>query len=737
MRFNFNLSPSSLTNWHTSQILFFLQQIAKAKPDTIVNSSYSTSGTISHESIEYYINNKDKQKAIEFFHQQWDSKMFNKLGFNKKPLSKQQYYDAFERGCHMVDNKYDVEISEMEIIIPSGREGCNFKGYIDLVAKENGIKKIVDWKTSSSKDSGVNFRNQVLMYAFLYWKKTGEIINHASIEYIKIDKVSDFEFSDEEVTTFDKRVLYPILDDIERKGAVIDFYDFGEWNHPFCAYKRAITGEMFKRNNPQSLNILRKDNKMVFAHGICDDLAKRLDNIFKYRIKDAHFNSAVKAGGWNGDIKFLKKDRHGIYSLPFAFYNLFTELLAKFNQMSNTNYKINMTDARHDSVVNLKLNTKFKEPPFNLRPYQEEAIKVMLDKKVMILYGGTSYGKTVTSAEFIKRVNQRSLIVVNRIELVRQTIEEYENYLGVEIGDISEGKMDISKQISVCSIQTIHAILKRDNEESKQLRAYLFNVNVVMWDECHGVTRGGMYGELGNLLVNATYVVGMSGSPQRNDTKDALEMSSVVGFVEYSKPTTELIAEGYNCPVNTYFISVPARDFQTQFTEFNEMVEHSITNHEGRNKLIAEIIEKFRSTKKIIIATNRISHGEILEKLIPNSYFLNGSTPKKERKEIFRRFKEEGGFVLISMVQIISTGVNVPDLDMIISCAVYKSENMSCQTVGRIMRKGDPSKKMAVFLDFDDQHEHFSKFSRKRMKSLKMYGHEIKKIKEIEEIKFE
>lgn len=735
----FNLSYSAYSNYKDSELMFYYAKIVWAKATDKVFGCYGDGGQVVHILSEIYIKeNINNQEQQNLFIKKWEGyNLDNEKGFGDKILNRQEYWNCFLVAKEIIKTKMSGKIVTEEPFLFTSDEYSNLtiKGFIDVVEyREDGVY-LSDWKTNGKGSQNYKYHYlQRLFYSWAFWKTKGIIPKKCTWYYLK----GNVEFSDSftlvDVIKFDKEIKM-FIEGLKQKANIIDNYKVGNYGSPFNIHKKLCRAEEYRRQNASSLNILRKDNKMYFCHGIPEDLARRTDNVFKYLIKDFFYNSAVGPGKWDGVIHFLKKDRHGIYSLPFAFYNLFKELVIKYNEVSGSNLEINMTDARHDGIVDAKFGTIFAETPYKLRPYQEEAVETMLEKKHMILYGGTGFGKSFTSAEFIKRINQRTLYVINRVELVNQTIESFEDYLGVPVGKILEGEMDINKQIVVASIQSIHAILNRGNAETKQLKNFLFNVNTLLYDECHIIGKSKTYKELADQIVNATYVIGMSGSPKRTDTQDELEMNSLLGFIEFTKTTKELIEEGYLVPMKTYFIPIHARDSQTQFTNWHEMYDYCVVNHEERNKLIADTVDIARKTKKMIVVVNRIKHGEILQKMIPKSFFINGTTKKKIRKEMYEKFKKEGGFVLISMVQIVSTGLDVPDLDLIINCAVYKSENLSAQTIGRPMRNSE-GKKFGYFIDFLDQQDDFISFSNKRIKSLKKYGHNSK-IKKLEEINFE
>jgi superfamily II DNA or RNA helicase len=202
-------------------------------------------------------------------------------------------------------------------------------------------------------------------------------------------------------------------------------------------------------------------------------------------------------------------------------------------------------------------------------------------------------------------------------------------------------------------------------------------------------------------------------------------MNALVGFVIYSKTTLELEKEGYLCPSKTYFLGCPQNDDQFESNEYHENYQSFITKNEKRNDTIKSIVGAWKSKKKILILVKSIEHGEMLESMIDDSFFLYGSTPKKKRKDMFEKFKNENGLVMISMVSIMGIGINIPNLDMIINASAFGSDISSVQTIGRTKRKSE-GKKYGMFIDFNDENL-FQPMANKRMKMLEEFGNPVDK----------
>ncbi len=726
----FNLSPSSLNGYIGSQLTFFYTQIIKIESVDWVPVCYGLGGNLVHHVMEEYA--KDNNiNLLEMFNSKWiDYDLDNKPGVRNSKLKKPDYINAVLNGKKAIDDKYEILEVEEKLVIPSEYPNINYKGLVDVQARlkkdlivkvedKTGKKSFVtlkagsfvvmDYKTSSSIDEGQSFKIQGLFYSWLIYKIKNIVPVATIFEYIKIKETKAYAFDLEEILEFEI-YLKNILKEIVVKGFDIDKYEAGDWDTLFNGYKSLIQKELQKRNSTEFIDLELKDNKIFYnklqLKSVILDL---LDKRWSYLCEGHAFSPKFQAHQWDGKKHFLK-DKY----FPAAFYSDFEKVLDDYNKKFNTNIKIKLADKRDERVVNkvydaqfnneqLKSNKQFISEAIKLRYYQEEAKQKVLERKPFnhcIIQGACAMGKTILGADLIKTLNQRSLFIVNRIELADQTKESFEKYFGVDIGLMTEGKLDIDKQITVASIQTIVAILKRKDETKKHLLKYLYNLNVVIADECHNVKDSGMYGVVSKALKNVSYVVGLSGTPKRRGS-DTLELNSLCGFVCYKKLKNELIEEGWIAQDKIYFIKNTdcnwATDYPSAYTE-------NIVDGEHRNNCVIELVDSLKNNLKILVLTRRVQHAKDLSKKIEGSFCITGGS--KDRKENFKTFRNDKGVVLVGSVQIFSTGVDIPDLDMIIYCVGSKDSNEVIQSIGRIHRKYE-GKEIGYYIDFEDEGNEF------------------------------
>ena len=727
-----NISPSSINTYNESPLIYYFQYVVKKEPDTPTMECYGQAGSLVHDVLEHYISEQEGitqtgEDTYIMFDEGWYERKLDSLkGFRNQILSRDEYLRAVMNGqkrYHRYKEQYtNTTFIPEEVIEMPFYEGKNFsfclKGIIDVVirSKENDWCVIVDHKTSSKVSNDPNFLLQGKHYAYLVYKKYGIVPEKVVFDYVKLPdaknicKRKTFVFTEEELIEHEQ-YLVSFAQGVDEKGYTIGMYKIGKIDSPFNQFRKSCEEEMNRRSNALPLEIRIANNRMFLPQHTPKKLLEVIRKKYSYRVPGYHFSEAFKKRQWDGMKCFLQeKDM----SLPFAFFNDLRDLVADYNKYFQENVELRFIDERAPSIINKTYAPLFQKSAKQLRPYQEEAVSIALQKKHGILYLATAAGKSFIASEIIRRLSRRTLFIVNRNELAQQTKEDFEDDLGVEVGLMTEGNLVVSKQVTVASIQTICAIAKRNDDEAQLLRKYLANITVTIFDECQGVTDAGMYMTLVHLLRNNVYMFGLSGSPWRRERDTTLEMNALCGFIIYSKKAKELEKEGYLCPAKAFFIDntpyrVPIEE------DYHAIYDEVVVESEERNKKIVDIVTAMvERKKKVLVITKKVDHANRLGRCIENSFVITGSTDKKKRQEHFSLFRDpDNTTVLVGSSKIFSAGINIPSLDVIINASAHKSSIDSVQILGRIKRMHN-GKKYGYYIDFFDDVAYLNRAAQER-----------------------
>jgi DNA excision repair protein ERCC-3 len=345
-----------------------------------------------------------------------------------------------------------------------------------------------------------------------------------------------------------------------------------------------------------------------------------------------------------------------------------------------------------------------------LRDYQIEAIEEFMKEKIALLEIGTGAGKTLIATECIRQLGCKTLFVVDKIELLRQTKKVLEDALGIEVGIIG-GKEEDIKDITVATIQTL---IKR----IQKYRPYLATVSFCVMDECHKIAAKS-YKKLSLYLPNTIYRLGISGTAFRDDGND-MAIMAVCGEKCYVLSADILIKNGWLMKPNIIFKEVKCEEIDDDYANSYNICIYA---NAERNKMITETVKE-NDGKRILILTKLIEHGKLLSDM-SGGVHLYGATNKEERKEIMERFRGGDFNILVSTISIFSEGIDIPELDLVINASANKGDVKSIQVLGRVLRKNE-GKEQAIYYDFlDVGNKFFKAASKARIKVFKKEGHEV------------
>jgi superfamily II DNA or RNA helicase len=449
-------------------------------------------------------------------------------------------------------------------------------------------------------------------------------------------------------------------------------------------------------------------------------LNKGLHKKFSYTLKNAKW---IKKHNPNAipviDFWYEKKRM-----LPIGFVHSVQFTLQQYAEHMKKKEIIIINDKRSFDESKIIMPDKFVNGK-ELRQYQIDSIEQFLPKKIGMLEMGTGSGKTTVFTEIIRRLNHKTLIIVNRVELLKQTRDEIKDLLGIEVGMIGAGEFNI-KHVTVATIQSL-------SNNIVQMKDYLRSIRLLVVDEAQFINMKS-YWKLSKQLVNTEYRIAVSGTCRRTDGND-MYLNAMSGNVVYSKSAQELIKEGYLVEpvirfVPEYMDSEEVKRYEnsTKTDLINEEIVYHrlyqamIMNNNKRNNIITRLVEE-NVGKKTLILTKLIEHGRILSESLACP-FIYGETPKDEREKILEDFKTKDGGVLVGSMQIFAEGLNILKLDVVINASAMSSDIKEVQSLGRLLRKF-AGKNVCYYYDFMDSGRIFNKASRNRFKAFLKEGHDV------------
>ena len=321
----------------------------------------------------------------------------------------------------------------------------------------------------------------------------------------------------------------------------------------------------------------------------------------------------------------------------------------------------------------------------------------------------TGAGKTIIIADIINTVRAKwpdaKIMVLSHVkEILEQNYNKVVNYLDQMA---TEGSIKIysaglgQKEIGDVTVAGIQSIYRRPKLVSHK--------KLIIIDECHLISNksDSMYRKLFDEIPDATYL-GLTATPYRLGTgkiygEDALFDDLVYDLTSMDN-FNKLVDEGYLCKLvaKATKLKMEIDDIGTVAGDYNEkQMSLKFSNQAITEQAIDEIIAKGKDRKKWLIFGIDIKHAELIaETLIRKGIPTNviHSKMEQDRSEVINNFKA-GKYRALVNVNVLTTGFDDPEIDLIGLMRPTKSPVLHVQTIGRGLRIHD-DKEDCLVLDF-------------------------------------
>lgn len=336
---------------------------------------------------------------------------------------------------------------------------------------------------------------------------------------------------------------------------------------------------------------------------------------------------------------------------------------------------------------------------FKLRNYQINICRSIgraIDngKKKILLSAPTGAGKTAIFTDFatrLKTIGKKTLIVVDRIELLKQTIK-HNNTFGYLTSDSF-----VNGDVCVAMLQTLRARLKHEKYQE-----WLECFDIVFFDEIHQFYNGSSFKTICELTKNDCTIVGVTATPW-NDKGYLLE-----GFDEFINEVEikDLIEQGYLVEPEHY--TVDLFDFSnvkiTKTGEYDAGQVDDIVVDTDKIDKVFDGWKKYAGNKKTIVFCTTVNSA----KHYADFFKLNGvkaecisaQNSDTERVNILTQYKNNQIQVLFN-VGLLVAGFDEPSIECVVFLNPTKMLRRYIQCAGRGLRLcPEIGKEKCIFLDF-------------------------------------
>ncbi len=428
---------------------------------------------------------------------------------------------------------------------------------------------------------------------------------------------------------------------------------------------------------------LTRSGSYFFINGeIPPHIVESLQSVTSYYVQNYEKTDKFQRGEWDGKERLLHRAKNGSYYFPFGLIDNVRDALSIWGVL----YQVR--DANGQTTVDEIVDVD------ELRPYQVKALNQLIGNcynSSGVLALPTGGGKTRCALYWVKLLNTPFIVLVHRVELLRQWRDEIERYFGVSPSLIGAGEdKEGDERATVAMIQTLSAKIKKDKD-------WKMNIGLLVIDECHTCPAKTFY-EV-SMRIDAQYRLGLSATPTRTDGAE-LKIFAACGKVAAVVSVEDLVSDGYlAAPVFRMEQLPPVK--VPYSASWAAVYKQGIVLNMDRNIKIAEIAEEYLSKgRQVYVHVAQISHGKCLTGMIPGAIFVCGSTKKDEREDIINRFK--AGEIRCLVSTLLREGVSIDGISCLIYAASGRSEVSLIQTAGRALRV-DPVFGDAIIIDFLDR----------------------------------
>lgn len=333
----------------------------------------------------------------------------------------------------------------------------------------------------------------------------------------------------------------------------------------------------------------------------------------------------------------------------------------------------------------------------SLRKYQYDAVlaaNAATDNCLLVLPTGS--GKSHIIAGICATNPTKRILILSHVqEILLQNVDKLKQYIDPSLVGIYSAGLGF-RELKYHCVASIQSVYNRG--------PYLTEYDIILIDEAHMVPHGGegRYRTLMASLPNKK-VIGLTATPYRLSSGYLVD-GPLFKSIAYSADIVELIEQGYLCALtaksskhtyDTTGIKKVAGDFSKKdlLDKFDKEV---YTKH-----IVHELATKYKHRQSWLIFAIDISHAEhVTEEL--KKYGIKAdvlhSQKKTNRQEVIDKFKTKEIQALVN-VEILTTGFDAPNVDMIVLLRPTESPGLHVQMIGRGLRPF-PGKENCLILDY-------------------------------------
>ena len=388
-----------------------------------------------------------------------------------------------------------------------------------------------------------------------------------------------------------------------------------------------------------------------------------------------------------------------------------------FAELEQYGVDVHLTDRTHHGK---KIDVAFNG---QLRDEQPLALHQLLQHDTGVLSGTTAFGKTIVAIKLIAERKVNTLILVDRINLLKQWLERLSEFLIVNevlpepdssagtkrgrkkkpsvIGQLSGSRKALSGIVDIALRQS----LSRQGEVEDCVKDY----GMIIADECHHASAFSYESIL--KTTAARYIYGLTATPTRKDGHHPI-LFMHCGPIRYrdsaKKQAEKRPFDHYIIPRFTS-VRVPL-DREEKDITIQELYSDVVDNESRNEQIVQDVMDSHKRGRNCIVLTLRTGHVESLAKKlreqVPDVVVLTGGMGSKTTRQAFERIANapaDRNLILVATGSFIGEGFDEPRLDTLFLAMPISWRGTLQQYAGRLHRLSSGKKDVRIY-DYVDIH---------------------------------
>jgi superfamily II DNA or RNA helicase len=320
-----------------------------------------------------------------------------------------------------------------------------------------------------------------------------------------------------------------------------------------------------------------------------------------------------------------------------------------------------------------KIVVPWAKKPYPLRPYQQEAVDLMLSNYRGVINFATGLGKTLVATHLVQQYKKRALIVCPSDSVAKQFYEQFVECFGKnKVGFYGGGK----KQISEITVGIAASVSKYITEFQAA------DLGMVIFDETHH-TPATTFFDIAEGLRSVGKIFGLTATDYRSDGKDIM-ITAGCGHVLIRRDIKWGVENGFLA--EPYFIirevATGGRDFKDD--KLKSYKEHVLNNKNMKDRIESDARAMMASGKAVLILVDEVAHGEELAKNLGIPFATGLDKKSQSYVDDLNAGKIPG---LVGTDGKVGEGTDTKNVDVLILANFVASKGPVTQAIGRGLRK--------------------------------------------------